>query len=85
MGACDQTQTEKILDFFYEQGGNFIDTANNYQAEQSEQWIGEWMKKRGVRDQISMSILTNAVKQSAWLTNIPSSGDQIYHMFPHWP
>ncbi|KAK9771224.1 hypothetical protein AB5N19_10948 [Seiridium cardinale] len=55
MGACDQTQTEKILDFFYEQGGNFIDTANNYQAEESEQWIGEWMKKRGNRDQIVLA------------------------------
>ncbi|KAI0161007.1 aldo/keto reductase [Hypoxylon sp. FL1284] len=52
MGACDQKTTDEILDFFYEQGGNFIDTSNNYQAEQSEAWIGEWMKKRGVRDQM---------------------------------
>lgn len=52
MGACDQKQTEEILDFFYSQGGNFIDTANNYQFEESEQWIGEWMKKRGNRDQM---------------------------------
>lgn len=52
MGACDQKTTEEILDFFYEQGGNFIDTSNNYQAEQSETWIGEWMAKRGVRDQM---------------------------------
>ncbi|KAI5868395.1 norsolorinic acid reductase [Durotheca rogersii] len=52
MGSCDQKTTESILDFFYQQGGNFIDTANNYQAEESEIWIGEWMKKRGVRDQM---------------------------------
>lgn len=52
MGAVDQKTTEEILDFFYEQGGNFIDTANNYQAEQSETWLGEWMKKRGVRNQM---------------------------------
>lgn len=26
MGECDQKTTEGILDFFYEQGGNFIDT-----------------------------------------------------------
>ncbi|KAI1498683.1 aldo/keto reductase [Biscogniauxia marginata] len=52
MGACDKKTVESILDFFYEQGGNFVDTSNNYQAEQSEQWIGEWMKKRGVRDQM---------------------------------
>ncbi|MBE3047376.1 aldo/keto reductase [Candidatus Bathyarchaeota archaeon] len=52
MGACDKPTTESILDFFYEQGGNFIDTANNYQDEESEKWIGEWMRKRGVRDQM---------------------------------
>ncbi|KPM38870.1 Norsolorinic acid reductase A [Neonectria ditissima] len=32
--------------------GNFIDTANNYQFQQAEQRIGEWMKKRGVRDEM---------------------------------
>lgn len=32
MGECDQKSTEEILDFFYESGGNFIDTANNYQV-----------------------------------------------------
>ncbi|RYO77076.1 hypothetical protein DL762_009498 [Monosporascus cannonballus] len=52
MGACDQKTTESILDFYYGQGGNFIDTANNYQAEESETWIGEWMRKRGNRDQM---------------------------------
>ncbi|KAI1102217.1 norsolorinic acid reductase [Jackrogersella minutella] len=52
MGDCDQKTTEEILDFFYEQGGNFIDTANNYQDGESETWIGEWMKKRSVRDQM---------------------------------
>lgn len=52
MGACDQKTTEGILDFYYEQGGNFIDTSGNYQFEESEKWIGEWMKKRGVRDQM---------------------------------
>jgi aryl-alcohol dehydrogenase-like predicted oxidoreductase len=26
MGECDQKTTEGILDYFYEQGGNFIDT-----------------------------------------------------------
>lgn len=52
MGACDQPTTESILDFFYEQGGNFIDTSNNYQFQESEKWIGEWMKKRDNRDQM---------------------------------
>jgi aryl-alcohol dehydrogenase-like predicted oxidoreductase len=52
MGECGKEETEKILDYFYECGGNFIDTSNNYQKEESEMWIGEWMKKRGIRDQM---------------------------------
>lgn len=55
MGEVNQPATESILDYFYEQGGNFIDTANNYQFGESEQWIGEWMKKRGIRDQIVLA------------------------------
>lgn len=38
-----------------ESGGNFIDTANNYQAGQSEEWLGEWMAGRGVRDQMVLA------------------------------
>lgn len=52
MGECSKDTTFEILDFFYDQGGNFIDTANNYQDEQSEEWIGEWMEKRGNRDEM---------------------------------
>jgi aryl-alcohol dehydrogenase-like predicted oxidoreductase len=41
-----------LLDAFYSLGGNFIDTSNTYCAEQSETLIGEWMEKRGVRDEM---------------------------------
>lgn len=43
MGEMSKERAFEMLDFFYSQGGNFIDTANNYQAEQSETWIGEWL------------------------------------------
>ena len=52
LGECDKETSFKILDYFYENGGNFIDTSNNYQAEQSEAWIGEWMAARENRDQM---------------------------------
>ncbi|KAG8628143.1 hypothetical protein KVT40_004016 [Elsinoe batatas] len=52
MGSCDKKTTFEILDYFYDQGGNFIDTANNYQNEESEQWIGEWMEQRGNRSEM---------------------------------
>lgn len=38
-----------------ELGGNFIDTANNYQDEQSEHIVGAWMEKRGIRDEIVLA------------------------------
>jgi len=46
----DKDSSFKLLDAFYEQGGNFIDTANNYQNGESESWLGEWMAARGNRD-----------------------------------
>ncbi|OCT46475.1 putative aryl-alcohol dehydrogenase AAD14 [Cladophialophora carrionii] len=50
MGSMSKEQSFKLLDAFYDAGGNFIDTANNYQNEQSEKWIGEWIKERNNRD-----------------------------------
>ncbi|KAL0263403.1 hypothetical protein SLS55_002383 [Diplodia seriata] len=55
MGKCDKKTTYEILDFFVESGGNFIDTANNYQGEESEEWLGDWMEERKNRDQIVLA------------------------------
>ncbi|KAH9075006.1 NADP-dependent oxidoreductase domain-containing protein [Lactarius deliciosus] len=52
MGSMDKTSSFKLLDAYFDAGGNFIDTANNYQDETSEVFIGEWAEKRGIRDQL---------------------------------
>ena len=52
MGSMSKEQSFKLLDAFFEAGGNFIDTANHYQNDQSEAWIGEWMAERKNREQI---------------------------------
>ncbi|KAL2783887.1 norsolorinic acid reductase [Aspergillus keveii] len=52
MGECSKERAFEILDTFYSLGGNFIDTANDYQDEESEKIIGEWMKLKGNRDQM---------------------------------
>ncbi|CAI4897068.1 AFH_G0044110.mRNA.1.CDS.1 [Saccharomyces cerevisiae] len=52
MGSINKEQAFELLDAFYEAGGNCIDTANSYQNEESEIWIGEWMASRKLRDQI---------------------------------
>ncbi|KAJ5484753.1 aryl-alcohol dehydrogenase AAD14 [Penicillium diatomitis] len=55
MGSMNKEQSFKLLDAFVAAGGNFIDTANNYQNEQSETWIGEWMAARKNRDHIVLA------------------------------
>ena len=52
LGECDKQTTFGILDYFYDNGGNFIDTASNYQKEETETWIGEWMAARKNRDEM---------------------------------
>ena len=52
MGSMNKEQSFELTDAYYEAGGNFIDTANNYQNEQSETWLGEWMKIRNNRDML---------------------------------
>jgi len=52
MGAMDKESSFKLLDAFCEAGGNFIDTAYNYQDESSEIFIGDWMEERQNRDQM---------------------------------
>ncbi|SJL14914.1 probable Aryl-alcohol dehydrogenase [NADP(+)] [Armillaria ostoyae] len=51
-GSMDKESSFKLLDAYFDMGGNFIDTANNYQDETSEEFIGEWVEKRGIRDQV---------------------------------
>ena len=48
-----------MLDAFHAAGGNFIDTANNYQEGESEQFTGEWA--HGLRDQM---VITTRVRGS---------------------
>ncbi|KAJ3756143.1 NADP-dependent oxidoreductase domain-containing protein [Lentinula raphanica] len=55
LGAMNKESSFKLLDAYYDKGGNFIDTANNYQDESSERFIGEWMEQRGIRDQIVLA------------------------------
>lgn len=52
MGICTKATAFEMLDYFFSEGGNFIDTANGYQDGDSETWLGEWMAQHKVRDQM---------------------------------
>ena len=44
-----------VTDKYFNDGGNFIDTANNYHLEETELWLGECMAERQNRDQIVLA------------------------------
>ncbi|PWY92856.1 sterigmatocystin biosynthesis dehydrogenase stcV [Aspergillus heteromorphus CBS 117.55] len=77
MGECNKEQSFAIMDTFYEHGGNFIDTANAYQDEQSEEWIGEWMKKRGNRDQMVIATKYTTGYRRAHVTTEPIQSNYV--------
>ncbi|KAL4957144.1 NADP-dependent oxidoreductase domain-containing protein [Aspergillus filifer] len=52
MGSMDKESSFALLDAFDAAGGNFINTANAYQNEESETWLGEWMVSRKNRDRM---------------------------------
>ncbi|KIK68354.1 hypothetical protein GYMLUDRAFT_154023, partial [Collybiopsis luxurians FD-317 M1] len=62
-GSMEKESSFKLLDAYYDAGGNHIDTANRAQEGSSEEFIGEWMELRGIRNQ--MIVATK-------YTNIPS-------------
>ncbi|KUJ13491.1 norsolorinic acid reductase [Mollisia scopiformis] len=72
LGECSKETTFAILDHFYAKGGNFIDTANVYMAGESEQWIGEWMHLRGLRDR--MVIATKYTSSTRFMAMEPDGG-----------
>jgi aryl-alcohol dehydrogenase-like predicted oxidoreductase len=85
MGECSKETVFEILDYFYDQGGNFIDTSNNYQDEQSEKYIGEWMEKQGVRDQMVVATkfttgYTRASKPNAMHSNYSGNHTKSLHL-----
>ncbi|KAI0356959.1 Aldo/keto reductase [Trametes cingulata] len=74
MGAMNKESSFKLLDAFYAAGGNFIDTANGYQDESSEEFLGEWMELRGIRDQMIIATkYTTNYKRGA--TDIPQKAN----------
>ncbi|KAK0231794.1 Aldo/keto reductase [Armillaria nabsnona] len=52
MRSMNKESSFELLDAYFDMGGNFIDTANFYQDETSEEFLGEWAEKRGIRDQL---------------------------------
>ncbi|KIA75639.1 dehydrogenase [Aspergillus ustus] len=62
MGEVTKETAFALLDKFHSLGGNFLDTANFYQFEGSETWIGEWIADRTASGAINRDELVLATK-----------------------
>ncbi len=59
MGCDNQisfAQAAVLFDHWFEQGGNTFDTAHGYGGGLHERYLGQWMKHRGVRDQVNVIV-----------------------------
>ncbi|KAJ7084653.1 NADP-dependent oxidoreductase domain-containing protein [Mycena belliarum] len=83
LGQMDKDSSFKLLDAYFNNGGNFIDTANNYQDETSEMFVGEWAEKRNIRDQlvIATKYTTNyKARQPEFSKQVNYTGNNIKSM-----
>jgi len=44
--------SHEIMDYYYDQGGRFFNTAHEYSKGTSEMCLGQWIASRGIRDKI---------------------------------
>ncbi|KAF7295443.1 H-K-ATPase alpha [Mycena indigotica] len=83
MGSMDKESSFKLLDAFAEKGGNFIDTANNYQDQSSEEFLGEWMEQRKIRDQMVIATKYTALfpqRKPGFLNKANHAGNNVKSM-----
>ncbi|MDR3428867.1 MULTISPECIES: aldo/keto reductase [Silvimonas] len=53
--GTERDTAKSLFDIYLEHGGNFVDTADLYTGGTSEQWLGEFIAERGVRDRIVLA------------------------------
>jgi aryl-alcohol dehydrogenase-like predicted oxidoreductase len=78
--TADEAASYELLDAFAAGGGNFIDTADSYvewapgnTGGESETIIGNWMKQRGVRDDVVIG-----TKVGDWSARLGLSAENIH-------
>ncbi|WP_420596364.1 aldo/keto reductase [Deinococcus sp.] len=53
-GSADDV-SEAIFNAYVDAGGNFIDTADTYSKGRSEELLGQYVKARGLREQVVLA------------------------------
>jgi aryl-alcohol dehydrogenase-like predicted oxidoreductase len=50
----DEPLTLRLLDHFYDAGGRAIDVANVYGDGEAQRGVAEWLRSRGIRDEVTL-------------------------------
>ncbi|WP_336645275.1 aldo/keto reductase [Microbacterium sp. USHLN186] len=58
--SVDQRTSDEILDRYVEIGGNAVHTADGFSGGRSEHIIGRWLRARGLREHIALSVRIGA-------------------------
>jgi aryl-alcohol dehydrogenase-like predicted oxidoreductase len=74
--GTNKEESRRIYDAYIEAGGNFIDTATNYNEGTSEEWLGEFIE--GDRDRLV--IATKYTMQPSYPKDLNISGNQRKNM-----
>ena len=53
--GADKDVSKQIFSRYLEAGGNFVDTADTYSNGGSEEWLGDFIRETGSRDQVVLS------------------------------
>jgi len=53
--GAEKEGAKQLFDTYLDAGGNFIDTADLYTNGTSEQWVGEFIRERSLRDKIVLA------------------------------
>src|SRR5690348_15362012 len=53
--GADKNTARELFDAYIERGGNLIDTADLYTNGVSEQWVGEFVRERRLRDRVAIA------------------------------
>ena len=51
-GKIDRKKSSELLDYAISRGVNYLDTAYPYHSGESEEFLGEYLKSRDIRDKV---------------------------------
>ncbi|GBC06187.1 hypothetical protein RclHR1_06680003 [Rhizophagus clarus] len=72
--GANQEESKKVFDLYYEKGGNFFDTANNYNFGESERFLGDYVSDKRSDVVIATKFTANTTNMQKDKRYNPNSG-----------